>query len=369
MNFLSHMSHELRTPLNAIIGFSEMINSQILGPVGISRYAEYAGDIHLSAIHLLSIINDILDFSKIEAGRVQLDEHELDFGAVVDEVRRMLEAHLVRNSIDLRIEQSEGFNIRGDVRLLRQVLLNLLSNAVKFVGVGGRIHVSCLMLADGRFACVVNDTGPGIPSDKTLEVLEPYVSLQTDDHQRRRPGTGLGLPIAKSFMELHGGSLFINSELGAGTSVFLTLPAERVLAAPPLRDMPLADDHPDLPTAEAVVLDKLPAGEITVVDIDTLPIGVLLLDAAGTVLRYNATESRFSGILPAAAIGKNFFTDIAPCTRLSAFRRAFEQGVRDGTLNSMLSYTFTFPNRPMRVLVQIKAAKEAGRGWVFVRWV
>ncbi|HTY68018.1 MAG TPA: ATP-binding protein [Alphaproteobacteria bacterium] len=370
LRFLSHMSHELRTPLNAIIGFAEMINGQILGPIGNQRYAEYAGDIHLSAIHLLSIINDVLDFSKLDAGRVELDESEFDFGGLIDEVQRVVQGHCKRRGIELRNEASGAFTVRADERLLRQVLLNLLSNSVNFTEDGGLISVSTLRLADGRLACVINDTGQGIPSDKTIEVLEPFVSLRHEHGHKKRPGTGLGLPIAKSFMELHGGSLFINSELGAGTSVFITLPTTRVVAGPLiLLGAPSGDDTPEMPGHESALLPDSAIERLSAAAIDRLPIGVMLLDGAGTVLRYNAVESRFSGIDPAAATGKNFFTDIAPCTRVSAFRRAFEAGVRDGTLNSILSYTFTFPNRPMRVLVQMKAAKEPGRGWVFVRWV
>jgi photoactive yellow protein len=370
MNFLSHMSHELRTPLNAIIGFAEMINQQILGPITQSRYVDYAGDIHLSALHLLGIINDVLDFSKIEAGRVVLDEYDIDLDLLLDEVRRMIQGHADRGGITLRIEQAGRFRLRGDTRLLRQVLLNLLSNAVKFTPPGGEISVALLRLTDGRFACVVNDTGVGIPSDKTLEVLEPYVSLKSEGATTRRPGTGLGLPIAKSFMELHGGSLFINSEIGAGTSVFLTMPAERVISGPaPVPGAPADDDHPALPRTEALVLDDTEVERLAGADIDRLPIGVMLLDATGRVLKYNATESRFSGIVPEAALGKNFFTEIAPCTRVSAFHDAFERGLREGRLDAVLSYTFTFPNRPMRVLVQMKSAKEPRQAWVFVRWV
>jgi photoactive yellow protein len=369
MNFLAHMSHELRTPLNAIIGFSEIINGEILGPVGNPRYAEYAGDIHFSAVHLLGIINDLLDFSAIEAGRVELSETDIDVDDLVAETFRVLQMHCDRNGIHLSAESSGRFTVRADRRLLRQVLLNLLSNAAKFTESGGQISVSTLRLADGRFACVVNDTGEGIPSEKTLEVLEPYVSLRHDG-SRKRPGTGLGLPIAKTFMELHGGALFINSELGAGTSVFLTLPPERVVEGPEPPGGPIGDDAPHvMPTSEAGLLADHDIAALSPSEIDRLPVGVMLLNEQGTVLRYNAVESRFSGVIAEAALGKNFFTEIAPCTRVSALRRAFEDGVRAGNLNSTLSYTFTFPNRPMRVLVQLRSAKERGLGWIFVRWV
>lgn len=367
-NFLARMSHELRTPLNAILGFAEMINNEILGPIAEQRYVHYAGDIHISALHLLGIVDDLLDFSKIEAGKVDLDETEFDIAELIGEVYQIMRIHCERGQIVWTVNQADAFIIRADLRLMRQVILNLVSNAITFTDPGGIISLSCLRLADGRFACVINDTGTGLPFEKSIDVLDPYVSLRTEGSRKRRPGTGLGLPIAKSFMQLHGGDLFINSELGAGTSVFLTLPSERIVSANAV-EMPTTDDVPILPARESLHLGAEEIETLSDAEIDRLPIGVMLLDADGTVLRFNATEARFSGLEPNEAIGKKFFTEIAPCTRFSAFRETFKNGVEAGTLNSTLSYTFAFPGRPMRVLIQLKAAKQAGFGWVFTRWV
>jgi photoactive yellow protein len=361
-NFLSHMSHELRTPLNAILGFAEMINREVLGPIGNPRYAEYAADIHLSGEFLLNLVNDILDFAKIESGRVELNETEIDLEHMFGEIRRITAGLALRLGVELAVEGAAGFRLRGDPRLLQQVFINLISNALRFTPRGGSVIVSVLLLADGRLACVVTDSGPGMPHGKTLEVLEPFVTLKSD--RGTAQSTGLGLPISKAFVEFHGGLLFINSELGAGTSVYVTLPAERILAQPPRVE-----------TAEAGALAALETGlpddveSLSNADLDRLPIGVMLLRRDGTVLRYNATESRFSGLLAEEVLGRNFFTEVAPCTSFSELRSGFEGGLAAGTLNAVLYHTFRFPNRDMRVLVQMRAARDPDCGWLFVRWL
>ena len=367
-NFLSHMSHELRTPLNAILGFAEIINKQILGPVGNDKYADYAGDIVLSASYLMDIVNDILDMSRIEAGKVDLHESNVQIDELLEDTRRIVGTYAAHSGIELVMSTQASFRIKADPRLLKQCLVNLLSNAIKFTDRGGTASITVLLLADGQLAFVVNDTGVGIPADRVLEALEPYVSLDRQGNRATRQGTGLGLPITRSFAELHGGSLFINSELGAGTSVFLTLPASRVLshsAADASGDAWLKlNRNPCEPAVYRDRIETMSDGEI-----DRLPVGVLLLDAAGTVLKYSATESRFTGLLPEEAIGRNFFTEIAPCTKVSAFRDTFAEGMRDGRLNKVMSYVFRFPKRHMRVVIELRNAKEPERAWVFVRWL
>lgn len=361
-NFLSHMSHELRTPLNAIIGFAEMINQQVLGPVGNPRYAEYAADIHLSGEFLLNVVNDILDFAKIEAGKIELDEVDLDLADLFDEVRRISGGLALRLGVELTFEGMRECRLHADQRLLQQVFINLISNALRFTERGGRVIVSTLLLADGRLACVVTDNGPGMPHGKTLDVLEPFVSLKNGKGTAQ--STGLGLPICKAFIEFHGGSLFINSELGAGTSVYVILPAARVLAAPGGAGKSTAAEIQALETAIPDDVETLSHA-----DLDRLPLGVMLLQRDGTILRYNATESRFSGLLEAEVLGRNFFTEVAPCTSFSELRSGFETGLDAGGLNAVLYHTFRFPNRDMRVLVQMRAAREPGCGWLFVRWL
>ncbi|MFN3399101.1 MAG: ATP-binding protein [Ferrovibrio sp.] len=361
-NFLSHMSHELRTPLNAIIGFAEMINREVLGPVGNPRYAEYAADIHLSGEFLLNVVNDILDFAKIEAGRIEMNETEIDFGSMLDEVSRITAGLALRLDVELTVDGAAGFRLQGDPRLLQQVFINLISNALRFTPKGGRVAVSVLLLADGRLACVVTDNGSGMPHNKTLDVLEPFVTLKGD--RGTAQSTGLGLPICKAFVEFHGGLLFINSELGAGTSVYVTLPARRILARPPRVE---AAEAGALTALETTLPDDVES--LSNADLDRLPIGVLLLRRDGTVLRYNATESRFSGLLPEEVLGRNFFTEVAPCTSFSELRSGFESGLTAGTLNAVLYHTFRFPNRDMRVLVQMRVARDPDCGWLFVRWL
>ena len=365
-NFLAHMSHELRTPLNAILGFSEIINQEIFGPVGNNRYLSYAGDIHLSATHLLEIVNDVLDMSRIEAGRIDMAESEFELLDLLDDARRIVGSHAETGQVELVVECQAAFRLYGDRRLLKQCLVNLLSNAVKFTAAGGRVIITALLLADGQFALIVNDTGVGIPSDKVLEAMEPYVTVDRRNGQATRQGAGLGLPITKAFVELHGGALFINSEIGAGTSVFVTLPASRLTS----HNAADAEEEAWGKLCSAPCPSRLVEGisHMTPAEIDRLPIGVLKLDADGTILSYSDTESRFSGVLRDEALGRNFFTDIAPCTSVSQFRERFSAGVRDGTLNEVMSYVFRFPKRQMRVMLDMRAAREPGQGWVFVRW-
>ncbi|WP_185961515.1 PAS domain-containing sensor histidine kinase [Telmatospirillum sp. J64-1] len=228
-DFLANMSHELRTPLNAILGFSEVLTGQFFGPLGHARYAEYAADIHFSGQHLLGLINDILDLSKIEAGRMELHEERVDLDEEIRHVLSMLADRAARGGVSLQRDLPERMPaVRGDVRLLRQALLNLLSNAVKFTPPGG-----CVVLGmrheDGMLCLEVRDNGMGIPADKIATVLEPFGQAGNSALSGER-GTGLGLPLARRFIELHGGRLNLSSTVGRGTTVTIMLPLERVLA-------------------------------------------------------------------------------------------------------------------------------------------
>ncbi|HZD24772.1 MAG TPA: PAS domain S-box protein, partial [Alphaproteobacteria bacterium] len=238
--FLANMSHELRTPLNAIIGFSEAIREQWFGPVGHAKYLEYANDIHGSGEHLLSIISDILDLSRIEAGKAVLDEETFDPCSIVDDCLRLVEGHARQAGVSLYPQVCAGaLQLRADGRLMKQILLNLLSNAVKFTPDGGRITVRCGRTEAGEFEMTVADTGHGIEPSQIEQVLQPFGQGE-DSYARSRGGTGLGLPLAKSFTELHGGTLKLASEPGVGTTVTITLPSTRVIG-------------PDAPSAEGAV--------------------------------------------------------------------------------------------------------------------
>jgi signal transduction histidine kinase len=231
--FLAHMSHELRTPLNAIIGFSEIIKNQKFGP-GSERYPVYAGDILSSGRHLLGLINDILNLSKLEAGRFVLHEEDIDLQALVDACLNVLSTQAVAGRIELSATLDSGRRwIRADERRLRQVLLNLLSNAVKFTPEGGKVRVSSVPRNDG-LAISVSDTGPGIAPEDIPNAMTPFG--QIDSKVRRKlEGTGLGLPLARQLVELHGGTFSIDSKLGAGTTVTFVLPRDRIIAVPPAR--------------------------------------------------------------------------------------------------------------------------------------
>ena len=229
--FLANMSHELRTPLNAIIGFSEMMQNEVFGALGNPKYVEYMGDIHSSARHLLEIINEVLDMSKIEAGRVDLDEQPVDMVEAIESVMRMMASRAFSGGVVLNSNVDKDMPaLHADPRLLRQVLINLVSNAVKFSRRGGTIDINSHLNADGEMTIIVKDTGIGIPKSKISRALEPFGQIYDSAHAaKENQGTGLGLPLAKAMIELHGGLLTLESDSGKGTTVTLTFPARRVL--------------------------------------------------------------------------------------------------------------------------------------------
>ena len=221
--FLANMSHELRTPLNAIIGFSEMMQSQLLGPVGNAKYLGYIGDIRGAGRHLLDLINDILDMSKIEVGKYVLHVEEINVGKLISLALNMVEGHAQEAQVRLVMEdQPLDVQVMADRRALMQILLNLLSNAIKFTEPGGAVEVKCIRELGG-VALVVSDTGVGIPQDKIKIVTLPFEQVDSE-LTRSHEGSGLGLAITKDLIELHGGTLEINSEVGIGTIVTVLLP-------------------------------------------------------------------------------------------------------------------------------------------------
>jgi PAS domain S-box-containing protein len=222
--FLANMSHELRTPLNAVIGFSQMIGEEILGPVGRPEYKEYARDIHNSSLHLLQIINDILDVSKIEAGMATLHGAEVDYATVAAACCRLVSAKAKASEIALSLEMASDLPmIWADERMLKQVTLNLLSNALKFTPKGGAVALSAARHGGGGLVIRVSDTGIGIAPEDFDKVFRPFGQVDSS-LSRRFEGTGLGLPLTKGLVELHGGTITLESEVGRGTTVSVYLP-------------------------------------------------------------------------------------------------------------------------------------------------
>lgn len=225
--FLANMSHELRTPLNAVIGFSEIIHQQIFGPIGETRYVDYAKDIHASGTHLLQVINDILDISKAEAGKVELRETPVDLAralaACVKIVGPRAEAGQVRIEVDV---PEDAPLLLADEQRLRQIVLNLLSNAVKFTPPGGRVNAGCGLDPDGALRLSIADTGIGMREQDISLALEPFGQIDSA-LARRFEGTGLGLPLTKKLVELHGGALELRSLPGKGTTAIVRFPASR----------------------------------------------------------------------------------------------------------------------------------------------
>ena len=220
--FLANMSHELRTPLNAIIGFSEIMESGMFGPLGAEKYSEYCSDIRSSGEYLLDVINDILDMAKIEAGRIRLDFEELDLDALLAEALRVVSARAQDKQLELVTKISPELGLRADRRALKQIMLNLLSNAVKFTPAGGRITVRG-RAADGCIVLAIADTGIGISKDALARLGRPFEQVESQ-LTKTHHGSGLGLAIAKSLVELHGGSMRIRSSLGQGTLVVVRMP-------------------------------------------------------------------------------------------------------------------------------------------------
>jgi len=228
-DFLANMSHELRTPLNAIIGFSEVIGESLLGPVGTPRYLEYARDIRQSGLHLLQIINDLLDISKIEAGKFELRDEIVNLAELLEGTMRLVQERAEKSGLRCMLSVSADLPpLRADSRAMRQVMLNLLSNAVKFTPAGGEVRVLTGRDAVGAVTVAVADTGIGIRPEDIPRALAPFSQID-NQLSRRFEGTGLGLPLAKRLMELHGGNLDLSSLPGAGTTVTIRLPPERVV--------------------------------------------------------------------------------------------------------------------------------------------
>jgi signal transduction histidine kinase len=223
------MSHELRTPLNAIIGFSEIMRDELLGPLGDKRYRQYARDIHSSGAHLLEIINDILDLSKIEAGKHELIEETVELPSIVKGCFLLLAERAQSGDVALIQRLPEDVPVlRADPRKIKQILLNLLANAVKFTPAGGSVTVTAAREPDGGIALSVTDTGIGIASEHFERVMAPFGQVD-GGLGRKYEGTGLGLPLARAFTELHGGKLELASSPGEGTRVTIRLPKARVI--------------------------------------------------------------------------------------------------------------------------------------------
>jgi len=227
--FLANMSHELRTPLNAIIGFSEMMINATLGPIENEHYVEYLGDIKFSAQHLLQIINDVLDMSKIEAGKMPLMDEDLNIVGLLESVRRLMAARAEQQQVRILpvIAPKDIAKLCADERLVRQIFLNLLSNAVKFSRPEGTISISVTIEDNGDMGITVQDHGIGIPAERMKDVMEPFGQI-TDPRVNKGQGTGLGLPIARAMIEMHGGTLVVASEVNKGTKVTCIFPVKRV---------------------------------------------------------------------------------------------------------------------------------------------
>jgi len=236
--FLATMSHELRTPLNAILGFSEVMKNEVFGPHANASYKEYSGDIHSSGQHLLTLINEILDLSRIESGKYELSEEAISLAAIADDAAHMLNLRAkAKGQAISQATEPDLPRIWADERAIRQAVLNILANAIKFTPQGGEISIKVGWTATGGQYVSITDTGPGIPEDEIPVVMQTFgrgsLAIKTAEQ-----GSGLGLPIVKGLVDLHGGGFRIKSSPRAGTEVTITLPAERVMDTLPALPQP-----------------------------------------------------------------------------------------------------------------------------------
>jgi len=248
--FLAQMSHELRTPLNAILGFSEVMKNEIFGKIPPS-YRDYAADIHHSGVHLLGLINEILDLSRVEAGRYELNEEAVDLVGIAEDCHRLVKLRAQNRGIRIHeMFEPDMPRLWADERAIRQICLNLLSNAIKFTPQSGEVWLKAGWTAAGGQYVSVKDNGPGIPEDEIPIVLDSF-GQGTNAIKSAEQGAGLGLPIAKSLIDLHGGTFSLKSKLREGTEVIVTFPPHRVMAALERID----DAPPTQPLADIVAED------------------------------------------------------------------------------------------------------------------
>ncbi len=251
--FLANMSHELRTPLNAIIGFSDTMAQQLLGKLG-DNYRQYAQDIRDCGHHLLELIDDILDLSMVEAGGAIVTEEVVDPGQILTTVNTLVAGQAQRGGITVTRDVAAGTpRLRADPRKLKQILLNIASNAIKFTASGGHVRLNVMAANDGGIAFHVTDDGIGMSEQDVALALRPFQQLE-DQWSRVHEGTGLGLPLAKAFLELHGGRLNIDSTPGTGTEVVVWFPPSRVVSVADPAPNTAKAPHPDASMSGAAPL-------------------------------------------------------------------------------------------------------------------
>lgn len=227
-SFLAYTSHELRTPLNAIIGFSEFLMMEYAGPLS-ERQKQYLGDIRGSGLHLQALISDILDLTKAEAGKITLAEHTVDLALLVSSCTKLIEGQAKEAEVNLRVILGDNLpRLRADELRCKQILINLAINAIKFTPPGGTVTIEASLNAASQLSLIVRDTGNGISAGDLEKVIEPYYRSGIDEPSHK--GYGLGLPLARKIIELHGGSLTLASEVGNGTTAHVTFPSSRTVA-------------------------------------------------------------------------------------------------------------------------------------------
>ena len=366
-SFMANMSHELRTPLNAIIGFSEMLQAEMLGPLGNERYREYVTDIRFAGRHLLDVVNDILDLARVESGATELEEELCSVDDLLADAVRLTDVGGGGEAKPVGLGSApEGVSVNVDRRLMRQALVNLIGNAQKFLRKSGRVWAGAELLDDGRLCFVVSDTGRGIAAADLPTALSPFGRVDAA-YDGQTQGAGLGLPITRALIETHDGRIYVNSQPDVGTTVYLVLPQERVRTAGGNRPVPSVEGLKDFFTFDGVDV-PLAALQMDDGQLDDLPVGAIQLDADGRVMRYNKTESSFSEMRAERVVGRSFFREVAPCTFTDAFHGRFRDVSQGRSESELFSYVFNL-RRTWKVLIEMRPGGGDGSVWLFIRWV
>jgi photoactive yellow protein len=366
--FLANMSHELRTPLNAVIGFADMLHSEVFGPLGNDRYKGYVNDIVFAGRHLLGVIGDILDLSKMESGQTDLQETVFRVGELLEDAARISNTNPQGKGATIRTGRVfEDVRLRADSKLLRQALINVASNAWKSMDEDPDLQLGAELLDDGRLALVIADMGQGMRAIDLPVALAPFGRIGDSMSSRSTGGAGLGLPITRALIERHGGELHINTQVGIGTTVYLVLPADRVILPGDMTIRDMVTSLQDFFTIDGVNLpeEALKGGEGV---LDRLAVGAIQLDARGKILQYNATEAEFTEMRAERVIGRDFFREVAPCTFTDVFHGRFQAVLNGRSKTEVFSYTFTL-RTPWKVLIEMRAGVEPDTVWLFIRWI
>jgi PAS domain S-box-containing protein len=363
-SFMANMSHELRTPLNAVIGYSDLMRSEMFGPIGNEKYEEYVEDIRFAGQHLLDIVNDILDLSRVESGHSQLVQEMVSVSHLLESATTLARGGSKNGATEITIGNLlDGVAVLVDRKQIRQCLINLLANARKFTSTDGVIHISAELLDDGRLAFIVTDTGRGIAPEHLPQALAPFGRIDSE-FDATTQGAGLGLPITKAFIEQHGGNLHLNSMPGIGTTVFLVLPRARVIYPGGWSAMP-ASTRSGLRFGIGGL--KLTCNDVHDAEIrlDDIPDGAFLLDSRATVLRHNQFDVAGQPANTRDVVGEQLHRSLEPFAITDDFEHRLADACNGHNFSHVFSKAFDLRQR-RKFLMELRPDRDPGQAWFFL---